>query len=187
MDSPGNFDCAIIFRASPIKNFLFLLSFGAVLALFIYEFIFFDSMGLISKTVLAVGALAMLWTSGVVIRNILWWRDVVVAIGERGIYDRRLSDDWIMWPLISAIDVYRVSAKGFSWRCGVSLDLDIAARQIIRETMNARLTRAMNEPFGYPGIFIATAMTDGSFAALKAALQKYCPQGQKVLSQELRT
>lgn len=187
MESPGNFDRAIVFRASPVKNFLFLLAFAAILALLIYEVLFFDNIGLIGKTVLLLGVLALVWVVGLIVRNILWWRDVVVAIGERGIYDKRLSHDWIAWATINAVEVYRVSAKGFSWRCGMSLDLDASVRQTIRETMNARLTRAMNESFGYPGTVITTSITNGSFAALKAALQEYCPQSQKVLSQELRT
>ncbi|WP_244491929.1 hypothetical protein [Methylobacterium sp. Leaf361] len=99
----------------------------------------------------------------------LFQPDVVVSIGPQGIYDRRLSTDWIPWKTIRAIKPLQFWMSSY-YR--LEIDPESAAR--IHWTRRARFTSWLNIMFGHC-YWISGAELIGGFPALAEAIGRSRP------------
>jgi hypothetical protein len=99
----------------------------------------------------------------------LFQSDPVISVGPRGIYDRRLSTDWISWEAIRAIK--RVQFwMGSYYR----LEIDPEASAHIQWTRRARFASWLNSMFGRR-YRISGAELSGGLPALAEAIGRSRP------------
>lgn len=93
----------------------------------------------------------------------------VVSVGPRGIYDRRLSTDWIPWAAIRAVKPTRVLTA-----CSYQLEIDPEADADLPWTRQARFVSGLNRMFGRR-YWIGTAELTGGFPALAEVIGRNRP------------
>ncbi len=99
----------------------------------------------------------------------LFQPDVVVSVGPQGIYDRRLSTDWIPWKTIRAIKPLQFWMSSY-----YRLEIDPEAAARIHWTRRARFTSWLNIMLGHC-YWISGAELIGGFPALAEAIGRSRP------------
>ncbi|MEG9524631.1 MAG: hypothetical protein MIL41_02475 [Hyphomicrobiales bacterium] len=99
----------------------------------------------------------------------LFQPDVVVSVSPRGIYDRRLSTDWIQWEMIRTIKPLQFWMSSY-----YRLEIDPEAAARIHWTKRARFTSWLNIMFGRR-YWIGGAELRGGFPALAEAIGRSRP------------
>lgn len=94
----------------------------------------------------------------------LFQSDPVVSVGSRGIYDRRLSTDWIPWEAIRVIKPAQFWMSSY-----YRLEIDPEASARIQWTRRARFASWLNSMFGRR-YRISGAELSGGFPALAEAI-----------------
>ncbi|MDE4912782.1 hypothetical protein PQI07_19040 [Methylobacterium sp. 092160098-2] len=100
----------------------------------------------------------------------LFQSDPVVSVGSRGIYDRRLSTDWIPWEAIRAIKPAQFWMSSYS-----RLEIDPEASARIQWTRRARFASWLNLMFGRR-YRISGAELSGGVPALAEAIGRSRPE-----------
>ncbi|MDP4027127.1 STM3941 family protein [Methylobacterium sp. NEAU 140] len=95
----------------------------------------------------------------------LFQSKLVVSVGPRGIYDRRLSTDWIPWKSIRS-----VTPVQFQRQRMLVLEIDPAADADLPWTKGARRKAKLNRVFGRSGYWMTAADLRGGFPALVEAV-----------------
>lgn len=90
----------------------------------------------------------------------------VVSVGPRGLYDRRLSTDWIPWDAIQAI----VDSGMMDHRWAIVL-FDPAREASLPIRKTAKVMARVNQAFGFVGYHISATELRGGFPALSEALR----------------
>ena len=99
----------------------------------------------------------------------LFQSDLVISIGPRGIYDRRLSTDWIPWEAIRSIRPGRFWMSSY-----YRLEIDPEASARIQWTKRACFASWLNIMFGRR-FRISGAELSGGFPALAEAIGRSRP------------
>lgn len=99
----------------------------------------------------------------------LFQPNVVVSVGPQGIYDRRLSTDWIPWETIRAIKPLQFWMSSY-----YRLEIDPEAAARIHWTRRARFASWLNIMFGRR-YWISGAEISGGFPALAEAIGRSRP------------
>ncbi|WCS28580.1 hypothetical protein LOK46_32260 (plasmid) [Methylobacterium sp. NMS14P] len=89
----------------------------------------------------------------------------VVSVGPRGVYDRRLSTDWIPWETIRSVTPMQIQRQRM-----LVLEIDPAAEADLPWTKGARRKARLNGAFGRSGYWMAAADLRGGFPALAEAV-----------------
>jgi hypothetical protein len=97
----------------------------------------------------------------------LFQRGPVVSVGPRGIYDRRLSTDWIPWGAITGITPVQIQRQRM-----LVLEVDPSADASLPWTNQARRMARLNRAFGPFGYWMAAADLRGGFPALAQAITR---------------
>lgn len=108
----------------------------------------------------AIVALAKLLRSG-----------TVVSVGPRGVFDRRLSTDWIAWDAIQG-----VTEAGMNNQRWLVLITDPARDASLPIRKRTRFLAGLNRPLGFPGYPISPTELKGGFPALCEAFRKGQPR-----------
>ena len=95
----------------------------------------------------------------------LFQRGPVVSIGPQGIYDRRLSTDWIPWEAIRSVTPMQIQRQRM-----LVLEVDPTADKDLPWTKGARRKAALNRAFGRYGYWMTAGDLRGGFPALAAAV-----------------
>lgn len=96
---------------------------------------------------------------------------IVVSVGPRGVFDRRLSTDWIAWDAIQAVT--EAGMNNQRWLVLIT-DPDRDSSLPIRK--RTRFLARLNGPLGFPGYPISPTELKGGFSALCEAFRKGQPQ-----------
>ena len=97
----------------------------------------------------------------------LFQRGPVVSVGPRGIYDRRLSTDWIPWDAIAGITPVRIQRQRM-----LVLQVDPSADKSLPWTNRARRMARLNRAFGPYGYWMAATDLRGGFPALAEVIAR---------------
>jgi hypothetical protein len=97
----------------------------------------------------------------------LFQRGTVVSVGPRGIYDRRLSTDWIPWQAIVGITPVQIQRQRM-----LVLQIDSSADAALPWTAQARRMARLNRAFGPHGYWMAAADLRGGFPVLAGAIAR---------------
>ena len=95
----------------------------------------------------------------------LFQRGPVVSVGAQGIYDRRLSTDWIPWSAIIGVAEVAIRRQRM-----LVLQTDPEADAGLPWTSRARRMARLNQAFGPHGYWMAAADLEGGFKALSGAV-----------------
>lgn len=95
----------------------------------------------------------------------LFQRGPVVSVGPRGIYDRRLSTDWIPWEAIRSVTPVQIQRQRM-----LILNVDPVAEAGLPWTKRARRMARLNRVFGRYGYWVGAADLRGGFPALAQAI-----------------
>lgn len=95
----------------------------------------------------------------------------VVSVGPRGVFDRRLSSDWISWDTIQAVSEAEMNRQ--RW---LALHIDPARDASLPIRTRARILARLNEPLGFPGYPISPTELKGGFPALVEAFRQGQPR-----------
>jgi hypothetical protein len=95
-------------------------------------------------------------------------RGPVVSIGPQGVFDRRLSTDWVPWSAVAAISTAAVNNQRF-----VMLELNPEAEASLPLKRSARTLSRMNAGMGLTGYAISATTLAGGFDALEAAIRAH--------------
>jgi hypothetical protein len=95
----------------------------------------------------------------------LFQRGPVVSVGPQGIYDRRLSTDWIPWTTIRSVKQMQIQRQRM-----LVLEIDPAADATLPWTKSARRKAGLNRAFGRHGYWMTAGDLRGGFPALAAAV-----------------
>ncbi|CAO4167189.1 STM3941 family protein [Methylorubrum aminovorans] len=101
----------------------------------------------------------------VLLREVLRWGPVV-SVSRQGLFDRRLSTDWIPWSAISGLDVFTLYRQRFL-RIAVLPDRDAALPWTRRARRIARLNGMYGEGYWLSGQGVA-----GGIDAVLAAIEQ---------------
>ncbi|HET7802897.1 MAG TPA: hypothetical protein VFL53_01555 [Pseudolabrys sp.] len=174
MDKPEDFGDAVVFRASPIQNFAILILFLFMLAGAPYLLLFSSS--IYSQALGAVGIPISLWLVLRAAANVCRGRQVMVAIGERGVFDWRISDVWIPWRAILNISLAApVPVVGWQ-RYGIAIQVDPPLLSTFKEKTISRAMHTRNAWCGLPGFTVTLLGVSAKFAQVATALDRYFPQ-----------
>lgn len=94
-------------------------------------------------------------------------RGPVVSVGPAGIFDRRVSRDWLPWTAIVSISSATIQGNSF-----LMLEVDPAQDAALPITPWARRLATMNARIGYPGYAVAATALVGGFPALLDSVQR---------------
>lgn len=94
----------------------------------------------------------------------------VISVGSRGIFDRRLSTDWLPWSAVAAVGTLAIRRTRM---LQVRLDPLTDAAQPM--SVRARRGERANARFGHPGYSITATTLRGGFPALLAAVRAHAP------------
>lgn len=94
-------------------------------------------------------------------------RGPVVSVGPAGIFDRRLSDDWIPWTAIRSVSTATIHNQTF-----LMLETDPAQDAALPIKSMARRLMAANRGIGFDGYAVSATTLTGGFPALLAAVQR---------------
>lgn len=98
----------------------------------------------------------------------------VVSIGEEGIFDRRLSTDWIPWSAILDINIIEGKARqGLIFRLNQNQNAVLPLRRNAVEVLRTSTTRAPSE------FWVAADNLKGGFGALFTAVDRFRRQNNK--------
>jgi hypothetical protein len=173
MDKPEDFGDAVVFRASPIQNFSALILFLFVLAAGSYLLLFSSS--IVRQVLGAIGIPVGLWLALRAAANVFRGRRVMVAIGERGLFDWRISDAWIPWRAILNIGpVPSVPVVG--QRYGIVIEVHPSSLPTFEEKTISRLMHTLNTWCGLPGLAITLLGVSAKLAQIETALDRYFPR-----------
>lgn len=118
------------------------------------------------------GGVAFFGFCGIVAATRLFRTGVVVSIGREGVFDRRLSTNWIPWDAIRA-----VGTAGSHGQKMLVLAIDPAREPSLPFTSGARRMAKINAAtLGVEGYWISAADLKGGFGALDAAMSIYHPR-----------
>lgn len=92
-------------------------------------------------------------------------RGPVVSVGRRGIFDRRVSRDWIPWDAVGSLAVATVQGQSF-----VMLKPHPDRDASLSITTFARRLARVNAKLGFDGYAIAGTNLVGGFAAVQSAI-----------------
>lgn len=95
----------------------------------------------------------------------LFQRGPVVSVGPWGIFDRRLSTDWIPWNAIRSVRPVQIQRQRM-----LVLEVDPTADAGLPWTKRARRMARMNRAFGPYGYWMGAADLRGGFPALAEAI-----------------
>jgi hypothetical protein len=95
----------------------------------------------------------------------LFQRGPVVSVGPWGIFDRRLSTDWIPWEAIRSVTPVQIQRQRM-----LVLEVDPKADSGLPWTKRARRMARMNRAFGPYGYWMGAADLRGGFPALAEAI-----------------
>lgn len=96
----------------------------------------------------------------------LFRRGPVVSVGPRGLYDRRLSTDWIAWDAIAA-----VAESGMMDQRWLTVLFDPAREASLPIRITAKAVARINQAFGFTGYQISATELRGGFPALWDAVR----------------
>lgn len=115
----------------------------------------------------AYGSIALFGLCAVLLLPKLFQRGPVMSVGPRGIFDRRLSTDWIPWEAIRAITPVQIQRQSM-----LVLEVDPNADAALPWTNWARRMARVNRAFGPYGYWMAAADLRGGFPALAEAVTR---------------
>lgn len=95
-------------------------------------------------------------------------RGPVVSVGQRGIFDRRLSTDWLPWSAIRAVGTFEM--RNQRW---FVLQFDPEREPALPLRKTAKRLARLNRGFGPDGYPVSGADLRGGFPALAAAIQRF--------------
>jgi hypothetical protein len=124
-----------------------------------------------------LGALVFVYVLVRSVFNITRGREVMLAIGPRGIFDWRIAQAWMPWADIVRIEAVQRSgkaARGFR----VKMNAEFAAS--FPETTMSRLLRWSNALTGLKGYTVAFGGLDGNADQIMRSLDRHFPQGQNL-------
>lgn len=113
------------------------------------------------------GSIAFFGLCAVLILPKLFQQGSVVSVGPRGIFDRRLSTDWIPWKAIRAITPVQIQRQSM-----LVLEVDPNADTALPWTNRARRMARVNRAFGPYGYWMGAADLRGGFPALAEAVTR---------------
>ena len=96
----------------------------------------------------------------------------VLSIGPRGIFDRRLSEDWIPWDAIASMTSTTIRNNS-----SLMVELDPARDATMPIKRRARWIARANAGFGFQGYPIAGTTVVGGFPAILDAVRRFAPPG----------
>ena len=184
MDDCDEFGDAIAFRGSLVINVLYEI-FAIVLLVFVpHELL--SSTSTYHQVLGAISIPVFLWFFAMTTCNLYCGRRVMVAVGERGVFDWRISNAWIPWSAITEIDeAFPISRLGWR-RYGFALKVDPAFLATFPEKKLSRLGRILNKRFGYVSLGVSLVAVQANFAKARAALERYCPHWQQIATDNFR-
>ncbi|WP_457107836.1 STM3941 family protein [Methylobacterium sp. P5_C11] len=97
----------------------------------------------------------------------LFQRGPVVSVGPRGIFDRRLSTDWIPWTAIRGIATVAIRRQRV-----IALEVDPRVDASLPWTNCARRVARLNRVLGDHRYWMAAIEMRGGFPALSAAVER---------------
>ena len=106
------------------------------------------------------------------ITNLLRWRQPMLAIGPRGIFDWRVSQTWIPWVDVTKIVLLQKSDEAQGLRIHVSPDFATHFPQ----KLLSRIQRWSNSLAGLQGYTIAFGGLDADPDAVARVLDRHFPQ-----------
>lgn len=124
--------------------------------------------GSLKQFCMAVGVLFGL--AGLVAIPVTYRSGPVVSVGSRGIFDRRLSTDWVPWSAMAAIGTLEIRRTRM-----MQVRLDPLTEAAQPMTVRARRGERANARFGYAGYSMTAATLRGGFPALIAAVHAHAP------------
>ncbi|MFC3691472.1 STM3941 family protein [Chenggangzhangella methanolivorans] len=99
-------------------------------------------------------------------------RGPVVSVGRQGVFDRRLSNDWIPWDAVTAVGKADLGA-----RKSIVLAIDPAREPALPFTKAARRLAKINAAtVGVTGYWMSATELSGGFPALDAAIARFHPR-----------
>src|SRR4029079_4754932 len=96
----NEFQDAVVFRGTPVVSAAMTVFFFGMLLL---SAVMFKNLSVYIQVLSIVGIPIILWGTMRWVRIVCRGKQVILAIGKRGIFDWRLSDAWIPWTAIAAI------------------------------------------------------------------------------------
>ncbi|HEV2544573.1 MAG TPA: STM3941 family protein [Methylobacterium sp.] len=121
--------------------------------------------GSVEQFILIVGTGFFGLTLPLFVREVLR-RGPVVSVSRHGLFDRRLSSDWIPWSAITGLDTVAVGRHRFL-RIAVHPDHDAA----LSWTRRARVSARLNRMYG-AGYWLSGQGVEGGFDAVLAAIER---------------
>ena len=173
MGGGEDFENAIVFRGKPLTSGLFATFFILCTALFAYALIFFNDLSKYKYAIFVMGLLLFLLFDAYIVRNLYRRRCVMVAIGERGIFDWRISDAWIPWEVVTHVE------KGMSLYFNILDAFCVQVQPAFAATFPEKiLSRLMR--IGVVGYRVVLWGAEGSKDRFFAALDLYYPHWREI-------
>lgn len=168
-----DFAGADVWRGSPL--FFIPVALGAA-AMIVLIIVGWQRMSSVYQVLAPLGALVFLWMLVRAVVNVMHGRNVMLAIGPRGIYDWRIAPAWMPWPDIVKIEPLR--PRGTTPR-GLRVTMTPVFDASFPENSLSRLLRYSNILTTIRGYAIGLGGLDGSADEITRALDKYHPQWRK--------
>ena len=164
-----DFGDACTFTGRPVFN---ALSAGLFVGLIVLILLLWSEFNKFEGVVMVAGMPIMGIVALGQIRNMFRGYRVMLAIGERGIFDWRLSNDWIPWSAIRNIELKsRISGSHY-----FVVELDPSFDEVFLVKSVARIVRAINRVFGVSGYVIIPAAIGRNYEQVASALARYSPE-----------
>lgn len=118
----------------------------------------------------AIAGIPFFGLCGAVAARWLFRTGPVVSVGPEGVFDRRLTTDWIPWDAIHAVGVWTMNRQKM-----LVLQIDPDRDAALPLKSGARRMAKLNAGFGMRGYWIGANDLEGGFPALDAAVSRFQP------------